>query len=1248
MSAPRYYNIAAKPTPEEFGDQNLIAIMDELLGKMVQLAVGSTSLNFTLKVGVGATVTAALTITKDDDAWYVNGTKFAFATYGGILAADAIAAVAQGAAIAVLGLTAAEATIIIGGVVAGPLIAAGGAYVWSTFVQPSIDHYLIDYIFGTQDVEIQHMVDGVATAGVAYDNLDPADLPSALAGIAEFAHANANDTLDFYSDKELTKTYVVLGNDAGLALASAMGVTEEQFATWEGAKDGDGDDATNGEVIISDDQTSWSFADKESVIALKILSGDGSHIEDLTVSFDQLGLGSKPPSLSGELTVIVGVSEEHTELLDGGSASKAIIIGGGGNDIIHGTAGDDRLFADVANKDSVGITYNELYGESGNDLLVGGAGGDLIVGGGDSDLVFGAGGSDKIDGGTGDDTIFGDDEVEVSTGQAEDIILGGTGRDFLVGGSGDDTIIGGNGNFSNIDLSTAHSEWNDGERDVLSGGSGSDTFYVYADRWFEGPPSVPDQIDVAKSQIDIIDILDTDFTANLQIVHEGRLANFELSSAMISAAIQAGTPDLGTVTFGDGPDALHATIRMGSSPAGMTVIYAAAENTFSAMIVGISFGLSTTDPDASDIAGSNGDDDIIAGDGQNNISGRDGDDYLDGGGGDDTVSGGAGSDGVVGGDGNDHLSGGDGDDWFDGGSGNDTIDGGDGIDEVDYYGTLEDFVFVLNLDTSVSVESEFGTDTLTNIENIWLYADDGSYQEFALEDLTVPVAPQVDITGTSGNDVLVGSWRGETIQGGAGDDQLRGQAGSDIYIYRAGEGNDVINDGKPNSYNTDILRLTDLNQSDVSFERIGKDLRVNILTTGSFITITNQFLSHSEHWGVEKIEFADASSWGLAEIERLSWTIGTSGDDQLQGRDNYEDVFIGGEGDDVLSDFVGNDTYVYASGDGNDLIDDQGGWSLSDVDVLRFTDLNSIDLSFRRDGFNLVIEDLTTQQIITIDEQYYDSRSHSGVEKIEFADGTSWSLEQIEVFGRITGTSQDDVLQGTYMADIFDGGAGNDTINAGDGNDTIYYARGDGNDTITESGEWDSDDRLVLSNINPADVTLVRNGNDVTLVIAESAAGAGDGGSILLKGNLNEDYYSGIDKIVFADGTTWDRAYQRSHISYVGGTSGNDTITGTSGADSIHTGPGDDTLIGLDGDDTFVFRSDFGHDTINDFAAGAQSVDIIDVGTDIFADFASVLAAASQVGADTVITHDANTSITLKNVALTSLHQDDFRFTAAA
>ncbi|MBY3211812.1 calcium-binding protein [Rhizobium laguerreae] len=248
----------------------------------------------------------------------------------------------------------------------------------------------------------------------------------------------------------------------------------------------------------------------------------------------------------------------------------------------------------------------------------------------------------------------------------------------------------------------------------------------------------------------------------------------------------------------------------------------------------------------------------------------------------------------------------------------------------------------------------------------------------------------------------------------------------------------------------------------------------------------------------------------------------------------------------------------------------------------------------------------------------------------------------------VTNADEGGSMTGTDSADGVWGYHGDDALNGGAGNDTYVYARGDGNDTIIEADDSSTDDQLVLIDLNPADVTLVRNGNDVTLVIAESAAGAGDGGSILLSGNLNEYYQTGLEKVVFADGTTWGRADLRSNISYVGGTSGNDIITGTTGADTIHAGLGDDTLIGLAGDDAFVFRPGFGHDTINDFVAGAQSIDVIDFSTEIFADFASVLAAASQLGADTVITHDANTSITLKNVALTSLHQDDFRFTAAA
>ncbi|ULJ74488.1 calcium-binding protein [Rhizobium gallicum] len=176
----------------------------------------------------------------------------------------------------------------------------------------------------------------------------------------------------------------------------------------------------------------------------------------------------------------------------------------------------------------------------------------------------------------------------------------------------------------------------------------------------------------------------------------------------------------------------------------------------------------------------------------------------------------------------------------------------------------------------------------------------------------------------------------------------------------------------------------------------------------------------------------------------------------------------------------------------------------------------------------------------------------------------------------------------------------------------------------------------------------MRNGNDVTFVIAESTAGAGDGGSVLLKNNLDDYYSQGIEKITFADGTVWTRADLRANISYVGGTTGNEIITGTTAADTIHAGLGDDTIVGLAGNDAFVFRSNFDHDTLTDFVAGAGTADVIDLSTDIFANYASVMAAATQVGADTLITHDPNNSILLKNVALANLHQDDFRFTAVA
>nr|WP_282568881.1 hypothetical protein [Bosea sp. BK604] len=107
---------------------------------------------------------------------------------------------------------------------------------------------------------------------------------------------------------------------------------------------------------------------------------------------------------------------------------------------------------------------------------------------------------------------------------------------------------------------------------------------------------------------------------------------------------------------------------------------------------------------------------------------------------------------------------------------------------------------------------------------------------------------------------------------------------------------------------------------------------------------------------------------------------------------------------------------------------------------------------------------------------------------------------------------------------------------------------------------------------------------------------------------------------------------------------GNDLVDAGSGDDRITGGAGDDALTGGSGHDAFVFAAGFGKDTIADFKTTGSSSDVIEFASDIFVGFTEAMDAAHQVGADTVFTIDADTSLTLKGVQLASLAQDDFRF----
>lgn len=287
----------------------------------------------------------------------------------------------------------------------------------------------------------------------------------------------------------------------------------------------------------------------------------------------------------------------------------------------------------------------------------------------------------------------------------------------------------------------------------------------------------------------------------------------------------------------------------------------------------------------------------------------------------------------------------------------------------------------------------------------------------------------------------------------------------------------------------------------------------------------------------------------------------------------------------------------------------------------------------------------------------------------------------------ISGTNGNDTLYGGDGNDVLSGGVGSDTLYGGAGDDTLINDGhgidglwgGTGNDTyrftfgstvvtggqtatsvshVTDAEGEGSSDSLVFTNVNFADVQFLQGylgAHPEHLYVRNIATNEVMGISWQFQ-SASASSTAGVETFVFADGSYLTRADVAALVGggtvvprfdqILTGTSGNDTLTGNNGNDTISGGAGNDTLSGGDGNDIFVFKPDFGLDTVTDFRSGSGAGDVIEFDNTLFANFEAVLTAASQVGADTVLTHDANNTITLKNVAMANLHADDFWFFA--
>jgi Ca2+-binding RTX toxin-like protein len=68
-----------------------------------------------------------------------------------------------------------------------------------------------------------------------------------------------------------------------------------------------------------------------------------------------------------------------------------------------------------------------------------------------------------------------------------------------------------------------------------------------------------------------------------------------------------------------------------------------------------------------------------------------------------------------------------------------------------------------------------------------------------------------------------------------------------------------------------------------------------------------------------------------------------------------------------------------------------------------------------------------------------------------------------------------------------------------------------------------------------------------------------------------------------------------ANVSYVGGTSADETITGSAGSDKIYAGEGSDRLVGLAGSDTYVYHRGDGNDIIEEQTSGTAMSSILTI-----------------------------------------------------
>ena len=179
--------------------------------------------------------------------------------------------------------------------------------------------------------------------------------------------------------------------------------------------------------------------------------------------------------------------------------------------------------------------------------------------------------------------------------------------------------------------------------------------------------------------------------------------------------------------------------------------------------------------------------------------------------------------------------------------------------------------------------------------------------------------------------------------------------------------------------------------------------------------------------------------------------------------------------------------------------------------------------------------------------------------------------------GTITGSNEKEIF---YLS------TGNDRVIGKGGADVYVVGKNFGHDVIDDHENLlqHSFDVLRFAHHNPEDFTFYRDGLNVRIVDKKT------GDTLTILGEFYELKLSlfgghvgperGVDEIIFADGTVWNRSDLAKAVSHP--LDSDQKIIGTDHADYLDGGGGQDYLSGGSGSDIYVFGRGYGHDTIEE------------------------------------------------------------------